>query len=75
MSFDNGLMAVEVKAAGSSLEIGTVRKLFETRPSQNFAGGYNVTADGQKFAIAYEAEQPGASVTLVQNWDAQLKKK
>jgi eukaryotic-like serine/threonine-protein kinase len=70
LSSDNKLMAAEVKANGSSLEIGDVRMLFETRPNGTFGGGYDVTADGRKFAIAYETAQPGASLTLVANWDA-----
>ena len=74
-STDNKVMAAEVKANGSSLEIGSVRMLFETQPNLNFSGGYDVTADGQKFAIAYDAGQPGAAITLVVNWDAELKRK
>ena len=31
--------------------------------------------DGQRFAIPFEAAQPSAAVTLVVNWDAELKKK
>ena len=68
-------MAAEVKTNGSSLEIGDVRVLFETLSNTTFGGGYDVTGDGKKFAIAYETGQPGALLTLVQNWDAELKKK
>jgi hypothetical protein len=37
-------------------------------------GAYDVTADGQRFIIAYEPEQLNTAITLVENWDAELKK-
>jgi hypothetical protein len=48
--------------------------LFETRPNRNF-GGYDVSADGQRFVIAYETGQSDKAITLVVNWDAELMKK
>jgi serine/threonine protein kinase/Tol biopolymer transport system component len=75
LSSENKLMAAEVKTNGSGLEVGDVRVLFEMLSNTNFGGGYDVTGDGKKFAIAYETGQPGALLTLVQNWDAELKKK
>jgi dipeptidyl aminopeptidase/acylaminoacyl peptidase len=74
LSSDNKIMAAEVKAAGPNFEIGTARELFVTRPNRQY-GGYDITADGRQFAIAYETEQPGALINLVTNWDAELKKK
>ena len=38
-------------------------------------GGFDVTADGQRFVIAYEPGQPNVAITLVENWDAEVKKK
>jgi eukaryotic-like serine/threonine-protein kinase len=74
LSSDNKLMSAEVKANGSSLEVGAVRPLFETRPyyRQLSANLYDVTADGQRFTIAY-APQSNA-ITLVVNWPAALRK-
>jgi eukaryotic-like serine/threonine-protein kinase len=74
LSSDNKLMATEVKAAGSTLELGASRPLFETRTYGVF-GRYDVSADGQRFLIAYEAGQPDASITLAVNWPAELEKK
>jgi len=75
LSPDNKMMAAEVKASGSSFEIGTVQPLFETRPFRTVINGsYDVSADGQRFVIAYEAGQPTAAITLVVNWTADLKK-
>jgi len=75
LSLDNKIMAVEVKANGSSFAIGAVRPLFETRANRSIVGAYDVSADGQRFLIAYEPGQPNAAITLVENWDAELKKK
>jgi eukaryotic-like serine/threonine-protein kinase len=75
LSPDNKLMAAEVKANESSFEIGAVQPLFETRPYRTVINGsFDVSADGQRFVIAYEAGQPTAAITLVVNWTADLKK-
>jgi len=74
LSSDNKMMATEVKATGSSLEVGATHALFGTRPYGVF-GRFDVSADGQRFAIPYEAGQPSAAITLVVNWPAALKKK
>lgn len=74
LALDSRIMATEVKASGSSFVIGTVRPLFRTRAYLSTIGAYDVTADGQRFIIAYEPEQLNAAITLVENWDAELKK-
>jgi Tol biopolymer transport system component len=74
LSTDNKVMAAEVRASGSSFEIGTVRALFETRPYRSGGSVFDVTADGQRFIIEYAGEQPTAAITLVVNWTADLKK-
>jgi Tol biopolymer transport system component len=73
LSLDNKLMAAEARASGSSFEVGALHTLFETRPSTGF-GGYDVTADGQRFVINYSGGQPTAAITLVVNWPAEVKK-
>jgi eukaryotic-like serine/threonine-protein kinase len=75
LSLDSKMMAAEIKASGSSFAIGAVRQLFETRAYRSQVGAYDVTADGQRFIIAYEPGQPNEAITLVENWDADLKKK
>jgi eukaryotic-like serine/threonine-protein kinase len=74
LSSDNKMMSAEVKANGSNFEIGAVKPLFETRPNRTY-GGYDVSADGQRFVIAFETGQPNTAITLVVNWDAELMKK
>jgi len=74
LSPDNKLMAAEVRASGSSFEIGAVRALFETRPYRSGGATFDVSADGQRFIIDYAQEQPSAAITLVVNWTADLKK-
>jgi hypothetical protein len=68
------MMATEVKANGSSFEVGATHALFGTRPYGVF-GRFDVSTDGHRFAIPYEAGQPSAAITLVVNWPAELKKK
>ena len=74
VSLDNKVMASEVNAGGTSFTVGATRALFTTRAYGVF-GRFDVSADGQRFLIAYEAGQPNAAITLVVNWDAKLKKK
>jgi eukaryotic-like serine/threonine-protein kinase len=74
LSTDNKMMATQVKSSSSSLEIGSTHMLFATRAYGVF-GRFDVSADGQRFAIPYETGQPSAAITLVVNWPAELKKK
>jgi eukaryotic-like serine/threonine-protein kinase len=75
LSPDNKVMAAEVRASGTSFEIGAAQPLFETRPYRSGGAAFDVSADGQRFIIEYAGEQPTAAITLVVNWDAELKKK
>ena len=73
-SNDNKLMAAEVKTSGSTFEVGAVQPLFEVK-AKGTVVFYDVTADGQKFLMGVRIT--GESVpmlTLVTNWDAELKK-
>ncbi|MBI4470974.1 MAG: protein kinase [Acidobacteria bacterium] len=66
------LMAVDVNRKGATLEIGTVRALFDV-PGSIFP--YDVTADGQRFLVNTPVEQKVLSpITLVINWTADLKR-
>jgi hypothetical protein len=49
--------------------------LFETQVYRALVGAYDVSADGQRFLIVYEPGQPNAAISLVENWDAELKKR
>ena len=61
-----------MRAHAPSFEVGAIRTLFETRPYGVF-GKFDVTADGQRFIVAYEAGAPATVTTLVVNWPAALK--
>ena len=74
ISLDNKMMASEVKTSGSSFAVGATRALFATRPYGVF-GRFDVSPDGQRFLISYEAGQPSASITLAVNCPAELNKK
>ena len=68
-------MAADVKASGSTFDVGAVRQLFEVE-SKRDASLYDVTHDGQKFLIGIPiGGQSIPPLTLVTNWDAGLKKK
>lgn len=71
-SADNHLMAVEVRAHATYVELGAAHALFETR-SYGVFGRFDVTADGQRFLVPYEAGQPSTAIALVVNWTADLK--
>jgi eukaryotic-like serine/threonine-protein kinase len=74
-SFDNKLIAADVKTSGASFEVGSLHTLFETRPFASLGSStFDVTADGQRFIVDYMGEQPTAAITLVVNWPADLKK-
>ena len=74
LSTDNKMMAAEVKASGLSVAVGAVIPLFETQLYRTVTGAFDVTADGQRFLLISNPGQPNASITLVENWDAELKK-
>ena len=68
-------MAAEVRASGSTFDVGEVRPLFECK-SKRGCYFYDVTADGQKFLMGIPVgEQSFPPLTLVTNWDAGLRKK
>jgi eukaryotic-like serine/threonine-protein kinase len=72
---DNKLMAAEVKSSGASFEVGVVHALFETHPYQ-LGQAYDCTADGQRFLVnTIAGEETSSPVTLVVNWNVDLKKK
>jgi len=71
LSPDRKLMAVQVKATGTAIEIARPRELFQTRAATAvlFVPTYDVTADGQRFLINTSLEAEGAPpITVVTNW-------
>ncbi len=70
-SLDRKLMAAEIAAKGSTVEVNSVHPLFEMN-----GVNYDVMADGKRFILNVPVEtQLSSPLTLVVNWDAELKKK
>ncbi|SPE30976.1 Serine/threonine protein kinase [Candidatus Sulfopaludibacter sp. SbA6] len=68
------LMAVQVKATGTSLESGAPVKLFGPIPGIQ-GNNYDISPDGQRIlTLAVPEESFNEPLTLVQNWPASLKK-
>ena len=77
LGIDDKIMSAEIKLGASTVDIGTVRPLFQFRP---FVGGgrdiYDVTGDGQRFLVTSLGSLESSSpVTLVVNWPGEIKKK
>ena len=70
---ENRIMAVDVAAHGETLEIGTPHSLFVPR-LQNVNPPYAATADGKRFLVNEQPPQSASHLTVVFNWDADLKK-
>ena len=71
---DDKLMAAQIKATDSSLEIGTVSSLFDAHSFRSGHWSYDASADGSRFVINRSGEEPGAAMNLAVNWDVGLKK-
>jgi len=66
------LMAVEVKASGSSFEPGVPKLLFEKAVAGDH---FDVSGDGQRFLIPVPVEEgSSAPITVVLNWTTDLKR-
>jgi eukaryotic-like serine/threonine-protein kinase len=71
----DNLVAVDVNASGSAVQLGTPHTLFQAVGIQREYGPYDVSADGKKFLINSGNLKEGSDpFTLVQNWPAELKK-
>ena len=74
LSEDQRVMVAEVQGSGSSFEVGRVRALFDGRADRTMYI-QAVSADGQRFLMATAAGQSYMPLTLVLNWNEELKKK
>jgi eukaryotic-like serine/threonine-protein kinase len=70
---DNRLMAVDIAAHGESLEVGTPHSLFAPR-LQAVNPPCAVLADGKRFLVNEQPPQSASYLTVMFNWDADLKK-
>jgi eukaryotic-like serine/threonine-protein kinase len=73
ISPDNKIMAADVSPSGPRPVVGTAHPLFETQPYRGSGSPFDVTGDGQRFLI--NRWEPPTSITLIENWDAELKQK
>jgi len=71
------LTAVDIKAAGKSVEIGIPHKLFDANvPTISVRNRYLATGDGQKFLVVSQEEQLDATgFDVILNWPELLKGK
>ena len=73
---DGKLQAVSVQEAGQELTLGSPHTLFAAHGIANRFSPYDAQADGQRFLISGVAELVSQTpLTLVANWDAELKQK
>jgi len=63
-------MAAQIAIGNGTLEIGTVRKLFDGVVAR---GNYDVTGDGQRFVGIEGSEAASTPLTLLENWPATLR--
>jgi eukaryotic-like serine/threonine-protein kinase len=72
----NSMMAVNVEEKGGEISLGAPRTLFPLSSPYTSSFGFDVTPDGKRFLIS-TVNFPTAYVplTLVTNWEAELKKK
>jgi Tol biopolymer transport system component len=72
---NDNIVAVDVNASGSAVQLGTPHTLFQAIGIQRDYGPFDVTADGKKFLLNSGNLKEGSDpFTLVQNWPAELKK-
>jgi eukaryotic-like serine/threonine-protein kinase len=68
------LTAVEIRTEKDSVQVGAPRTLFQTSVMSSLAGqGYDLSRDG-RFLVLNWAFETRAPMTLVMNWDAEVKK-
>jgi hypothetical protein len=76
ISPERKVIAVDIKAESSTLEVGTPKVLFQTR-LVGYPGprnDYDVSADTQRFLINNLPEQaPSTPISVVINWTSDLK--
>ncbi|HVS81530.1 MAG TPA: protein kinase [Pyrinomonadaceae bacterium] len=74
---DRKLMAVDVKADATTLDVSTPRVLFQTRVVSYPVprNSYDASADGRRFVIITPLEEATATpITVIINWTADLKR-
>jgi eukaryotic-like serine/threonine-protein kinase len=75
---DNTLMSAEIETKQNKIEVKGVHALFHANFASEFtarAGPYDVIADGSRFLVNVDDDEPVPPITLVLNWPAALRKK
>jgi eukaryotic-like serine/threonine-protein kinase len=70
----SGLTEVQVDGSGSAFQVGKSTRLFQL-PIRNLSREYSPARDGQRFLVIAPTESVSQSLTLVQNWEAELRKR
>lgn len=72
----NSMMAVSVDEKADDMSLGSPRALFHLVNNAEISGPFDVTRDGRRFLITETNFAAGTvPLTLVTNWDAELKKR
>jgi serine/threonine protein kinase len=75
LGIDDKLIAAEITEQKDSLVVGAVRPLFQAHPVLSANLAYDVSPDGKRFLInSLINESASEPITLVVNWDAELRK-
>jgi len=67
-------MEADLALGGTSLQVKSIRPLFEMNPPNIPMPLFDVTPDGQKFVVVTSNRPESSSITLVTNWTALLRK-
>jgi len=70
----DSMMAVNVDEKAEELSLGSPRTLFHLANNVGIFGPYDGTPDGRRFLLAETPPSGAVPLTLVTNWDAELKK-
>ncbi len=70
----NGIAAAGVSGSGSAFEVGSTKLLFRLPLRGTIAREYAPSHDGQRFIAIMPSEGSSQTLTLFQNWPAELKK-
>lgn len=74
MSIGNQLMKAELSLSAQSLQVKSLRRLFQMNLLDTPAPLFDVTADGQRILAVTPARAESSSISLLLNWPALLKK-
>jgi Tol biopolymer transport system component len=70
---DYSLMAVDIQL-DPTVRVGVPRKLFTLTPINIISGSYDVSSDGQRFAVITADQPKMEAITIVLNWEEELKR-